>query len=349
MKRVAVISMNGSSGGGIESVVRWQIEVLQAKGCLVKLVSAPFLTSRDMTSNAIRKLAAVIFPWLSPFVARAWAGRSGVVISHGWSSIGLGCDVVFAHGCWHRIADMWGVRQSLYSRLVCLYEGLAARLGKRVVCVSDGVMSDVIEHYGALRSRMEVMHNTCDTTVFTTLPNKEATCPVGKINVLFVGRLEPWKGLNFIAELSSEIRAVKDCDVSLTICTPTIPAHTDSAKCAGADIRTGVEAHALCRLYNSAHLVILPSQYESFEMATIEALCCGTPVMLNDTGTRPYLLESGCPAVYCLDPTRSPLEQVLEARKSFSNIDRAQVSSWARSKFAPDHATKRLLLLVGVQ
>jgi glycosyltransferase involved in cell wall biosynthesis len=349
MKRIAIISLNGSSGGGIESVVKWQIQVLQAAGCHVKLISAPAVMSWGKVGLLAQKLTAILFPWLSPAFARAWAGSSGAVFSHGWSSIGLGSDVVFAHGCWHVISEMWGVRQSLYSRFVCLCEGMAARLGKRVICVSDRVRSDWIKHYKTPPSRMEVMHNTCDTAVFTSSRHEDAPAQNRKCRILFVGRLEKWKGMEFLARFWSEVQHSGKCDIDLTICTPTPTDESISAAFSGAEILASVEPTALSRLYSSADLLLLPSMYESFEMVTIEALCCGTPVMLNDTGTRPFLEQSQCPGLFRLRPHVSPLKQVNEARAAFKCVSRDELATWARSTFDPEVSRRRLLELAGVQ
>lgn len=349
MKRIAIVSLNGASGGGIESVVRWQMEVLQAAGCKVKLFSAPQVVASARTSKVKRIVNVLMFPLVSSIIARIWAGRSGIVFSHGWSSIGLGCDVVFAHGCWRVVSQLWGVEGSIYSGIVCLYEQLSAHLAKHVVCVSDRVQSDWSEQYGMPTIKSEVSHNACDTKLFSRKVSSIAPATTGQFHVLFVGRLEAWKGLEFLVQLCKEALNTKCCNVALTVCAPTISDVTVASRLEGAEILTDLMPRDLCRLYNAADVLILPSRYESFEMVTIEALCCGTPVMLNDTGTRPYLLSKQCPAVYCLDCSRSALEQVFEARQMFAELDRTEVSSWAKAMFSPEVAANKLLRLAKVK
>jgi D-inositol-3-phosphate glycosyltransferase len=45
--------------------------------------------------------------------------------------------------------------------------------------------------------------------------------------------------------------------------------------------------------YNAAEAVVVPSHYESFGMAALEAMACGTPVIASDVGGLSYLVQDG--------------------------------------------------------
>jgi D-inositol-3-phosphate glycosyltransferase len=56
----------------------------------------------------------------------------------------------------------------------------------------------------------------------------------------------------------------------------------------------GAQPHAdLPALYAAADLFVMPSHYESFGMAALEALACGTPVVASDVGGLRILIEHG--------------------------------------------------------
>jgi D-inositol-3-phosphate glycosyltransferase len=45
--------------------------------------------------------------------------------------------------------------------------------------------------------------------------------------------------------------------------------------------------------YSAADMLIMPSYYESFGMVALEAMACGTPVIVSQVGGLPYLVQDG--------------------------------------------------------
>lgn len=354
MKKIAIISMNGaSSGGGVERVVGLHASIFREHGAAVRIFSLPmkgFFGYAIKRNRFFRIAMSALFPLLSPLVARFWAGRSGVVFTHGLSSIGLWCDAVIAHGSWFKFSKALSLPPTLYSRMVLTYEHLAALLSRRVIAVSDAVATAWIENYGADPAKVDVLYNSVDFERFKPqyIPSRMGE-DSGMVRVLFVGRLENAKGLDYLMRLCREIEADHECEISLCVCTPVAPLQSVRDELIGCKILVDLDPDAMAAQYNKADLMLLPSRYEAFELCTLESLGCGTPVLLNDTGTRPSLIKLGCPGVYPLQMAESPLVAVRKAANIFIGLNRDELSYWTRAAFDYSRMEVRLLEIAGLR
>jgi glycosyltransferase involved in cell wall biosynthesis len=354
MKKIAIISMNGaSSGGGVERVVGLHARIFREHGAVVRIFSLPiegFLGRAIKTNKLFRMIMSVLFPVFSPLGARFWAGRSGIVLTHGLSSIGLWSDAVIAHGSWAKFSKTMLLPPTPFSKMVFTYECLAALLSRRVIAVSDAVATAWIEHYGADPSKVEVLYNSID---FEKFKPKKISLDKNKktemVRVLFVGRLENAKGLDYLIRLCREIEADRDCEISLCVCTSAVPLPSVRDELVGCKIFVDLDSDAMVEQYNQADLMLLPSRYEAFELSTLESLGCGTPVLLNDTGTRPSLIRLGCPGIYPLQIAEPPIIAVRRAASIFSQLTREELSQWTREAFDYSRMEARLLEVVGLR
>jgi glycosyltransferase involved in cell wall biosynthesis len=214
------------------------------------------------------------------------------------------------------------------------YEGLAARHGRRVVCVSERVAAQWTEHYRLAANRTRVVHNGVDTTVFHPGSGAEAAFAGPALRVLFVGRLEEAKGMAVLERLHHELLADGDrAGISVELCSPTPPPPAMVARFPGFEIRSGLDGPTLAEAYRRADLFFLPSRYEAFELSSLEALACGTPVLLHDTGTRPTLHRLGCPGVEDLAPGESPLGAIRRAATRLRGLRRRELAAWTVARF----------------
>jgi D-inositol-3-phosphate glycosyltransferase len=168
--------------------------------------------------------------------------------------------------------------------------------------------------YQADSEKIEVIPPGVDLTHFYPIPPDEAKefvgIPLDKKMVLFVGRIEPLKGiktlLRAIAILHDNGSSGKD------LCLAVIGGELeDNGGKESAEMKLLKELRGEYHLedmvtflgkrsqdslpyyYSAAEMVIMPSHYESFGMVALESMACGTPVIASLVGGLIHLVEDG--------------------------------------------------------
>jgi len=152
-----------------------------------------------------------------------------------------------------------------------------------------------------------------DVCHFYPIPSDEAKQFIGlkpeDRMVLFVGRIEPLKGVGTIIRAMSCIK-VRDLNrpVHLAIIggEPGANPQEMSAEMArlqflcdelcmgGMVVFLGKRGQdTLPYYYSAAEVLVMPSLYESFGMVALEAMACGTPVIASQVGGLAYLVRDG--------------------------------------------------------
>ena len=154
-----------------------------------------------------------------------------------------------------------------------------------------------------------------DTCHFYPIPQDEAKEAIGVPQdaqmILFVGRIEPLKGVDTLIRAIAVMR--EDCQVDLCSYHLAIiggdpdegPETTDSemnrlkALCHELGLEEVViflgkrDQNTLPYYYSAAEMLVMPSFYESFGMVALEAMACGTPVIASHTGGLAHLVKNG--------------------------------------------------------
>jgi D-inositol-3-phosphate glycosyltransferase len=186
------------------------------------------------------------------------------------------------------------------------------RRADRVIAATIAEVTQLRFLYKANASKLVVIPPGVDVSHFYPIPADEAKLYVGlkpdDRMVLFVGRIEPLKGLDTLIQAMSSLRLPEKQRVHLAIIggDPAASPREMSAEMARLqklcdDLSVGQtvvflgkrDQDRLPYYYSAAELLVMPSHYESFGMVALEAMACGTPVIASEVGGLAYLVRDG--------------------------------------------------------
>jgi D-inositol-3-phosphate glycosyltransferase len=152
----------------------------------------------------------------------------------------------------------------------------------------------LVKLYGADSSRMAVIPCGVDLRRFRPINRASARRSLGLDSspvVLYVGRLEPLKGIDILIEAMAQLER---SDALLLIVGGDAEAESELRRLQAQAIALGLEKRVrfigavqqsdLPRYYSAADVCVVPSYYESFGLVAVEAMACATPVVASRVG-----------------------------------------------------------------
>lgn len=186
-----------------------------------------------------------------------------------------------------------------------------ARTVRHVLTISQFSKERILACTGIAEQRITVIHNGVDSR-FAPAGDQEQAQLRGALGlgqhryVLSLGSLEPRKNLTTLLKAWKQLALRLPTDVWLVLA----GAKGNEAifrSVAGIDtlpprvlLAGHVQDHLLPALYSAAECFVYPSLYEGFGMPPLEAMACGTPVVVSRAGALPEVVGK---AGLLIDPT----------------------------------------------
>jgi D-inositol-3-phosphate glycosyltransferase len=186
------------------------------------------------------------------------------------------------------------------------------RMADRIVAATQAELAQLQWLYQADTHKIVVIPPAVDLSRFYPIPADEAKEAIG-VNtcnrmLLFVGRIEPLKGIDTLIQAIAIMRqnGTMDEDVCLALIggePDPSPQNVSQEMARLQEMRRQYDLgsfvtflwqrsqETLPYYYSAAEAVVVPSFYESFGMVALEAMACGTPVVASEVGGLAFLVQ----------------------------------------------------------
>ncbi len=200
----------------------------------------------------------------------------------------------------------------------------------RIIAATKKEKCDLMAHYQASPETIGVIPCGVNLNLFKPT-QKEAARQVLGMNgdkvILFVGRIEPLKGIDRLLMAMSYLK--KWPRLKLIIIGGDGSSRLELARLKALVQELNIESSVsfpgsvpqerLPLFYSAADACVVPSHYESFCLVILESLSCGTPVVATSVGAASSLIRQGESGYLVADNTPPNLAQKIERLLSAKN------------------------------
>ena len=240
--------------------------------------------------------------WMSGIAARTLKEEWNLPVVHMFHTLGM---------MKQRVAKTMGDQEESEYRLAGEREVL--QVADKIVAATPAELAQLQWLYQADPKKIVIIPPGVDLSRFYPIPTDEAKefigVPPRHRILLFVGRIEPLKGLDTLLEAIANMRReglIDQHSIYLSVIggDPEVDPqdmNVEMARVQELSAEFGLDdmvtflgqgsQDTLPYYYSAAEAVIVPSHYESFGMVALEAMACGTPVVASQVGGLAFLVQ----------------------------------------------------------
>ena len=219
----------------------------------------------------------------------------------------------------------------------------------RVICATEAESALIEKLYGANRDKIDVIPLGVDLDRFRPLGRDDARrqLAIGDDEhiVLFVGRIEPLKGVDILIKAAAMLESDVECSVMIVggdeSSHQQVAQLQELAREGGIEERVAfvgaVDHDKLPLYYSASDLCVVPSHYESFGLVAVEAMASGLPVVASRVGGLSGTVRDGETGYLipwlCPEPFAERIELLLANEPLRRNLGEAAREAVARYRW----------------
>jgi len=173
----------------------------------------------------------------------------------------------------------------------------------RIIAATEDERTQMIRHCGATAAQVQVIPCGVDLKHFNPQNRLHAREVLGldqeRPVLLFVGRLDPFKGPDLLLRAAAMMR--EKAQIVIVGGKLTGDSELRSLRELAANLKIGQRVKFLGArpqkempvIYSAADVTVIPSYHESFGLAAVESLACGTPVVATRAGGLATIVRDG--------------------------------------------------------
>jgi glycosyltransferase involved in cell wall biosynthesis len=223
----------------------------------------------------------------------------------------------------------------------------AVQSAEQIIAVSESTRRDLLELVQAPEERITVVHSAAGPE-YRPLDEDELEHARARLGlpsrfILFVGTIEPRKNLPVLLQAYAAMDAERAAPLVVVgnrgwLFDEVFRTRDELGLGSRVLFVGGVPAEQLVYYYSCASCLVLPSLYEGFGLPVIEAMACGTPVVVSNVSSLPEVAGDAAIAVSPDDVqgfadamTRLLADDDLRRKLSELGLQRAREFSWERA------------------
>ena len=195
------------------------------------------------------------------------------------------CRIIYNTHGWAFLRDTTSLNKALYA----LIERILSIRTDVIVNVSDYEYR-AAKNAGISKKRLRLVFSGISSVKGETPP---VELPKGVINLLFVGRFDAPKGIDYLLEHFSKC---KRKDIHLFVIGDNVVGDSEKIPMIDTEKVTfcgWIPHDKLDGYYKSCDAVIMPSRWEAFGLVGVEAMKYGKPIIVSNRGALPELVKDG--------------------------------------------------------
>jgi len=171
----------------------------------------------------------------------------------------------------------------------------ACKMATAVIAVSEKTKSDIVRVYKCPKEKVHVIYHGVEEGFGRTSKDQTekylAEQGIARPYILFLGTIKPSKGIETLIRAWHKLRS--DMEVNLILVGKAgkkSKGLVSMIHASGVRWLGYVDRQYLPYLLSGAHVLAMPSLYEGFGLPAVEAMACGTPVLVADSGSLPEVV-----------------------------------------------------------